>query len=522
MRQFRPVQSSADAIVKTLESAPAEGLDPRDYDLAGLQALLESLKASPDPEKKGEFDLHLTYSLVRYVSQLCFGRVDPKLINPDWPETGRNCDVDQIVFDALEQNTVENLAEQLSPKIPEYQGLKAVLQHYRDIAAKGGWQPVPVDVSKKRGARGRTGVQANSAVLTAYLTRTGDLTGPDNGPDTSPDSARAVSADALNDAMSRFQSRHGLQPHEMLDEKSVRAMNVSVEQRIEQIEINMDRMRWIAHRLEPRHILVNIPGFHLTVHDGGQTALQMRAIVGSTENPTPVLDDEIEYVVFSPYWNIPLSIAMNEFRPKVKKDPNYLRREEIEVVRGSGEKAQVVDSAKVDWDKVEGSEYQLRQKPGTTNALGLVKFIFPNSYNVYLHDTPSDNLFDRLTRTLSHGCVRLERPADLAAYVLQDQPEWTPERIEMAMHAGKEQHVPLKMKLPIHLVYWTAWADAEGNAQFREDVYGNDRKHRELVTPAVTAKLPATHPPGIDMDEVRTRVVPDSTGLHGKRSLSEK
>ena len=303
VRQFRPVQSSADAIVKTLENAPAEGLDPRDYDLAGLHALLDSLKASPDPEKKQELDLHLTYSLVRYVSQLCFGRIDPKVINPDWPETGRNCDVDQIVFDALEQNTVENLAEQLSPKIPEYQGLKAVLQHYRDIAAKGGWQPVPVDVSKKRGVRG---LQENSAVLTAYLTQTGDLTSPDHGPDTSPDNARAVSAEALKDAMSRFQSRNGLQPNEKLDEKSVRAMNVSVEQRIEQIEINMDRMRWIAHRLEPRHILVNIPGFHLTVHDGGQTPLQMRAIVGSTENPTPVLDDEIEYVVFSPYWNIPL------------------------------------------------------------------------------------------------------------------------------------------------------------------------------------------------------------------------
>jgi murein L,D-transpeptidase YcbB/YkuD len=518
LRQFRPVQSSADAIVKTLESAPAEGLDPLDYDLAGLHALLDSLKALPGPEKKREFDLHLTYSLVRYVSQLCFGRIDPKLINANWPETGRNCDVDQIVFDALQQNTVENLAEQLSPRIPEYQGLKAVLQRYREIAASGGWQPLPVDVSRKRGARGRTAVQTNSALLTANLAATGDLTTSD----TTSDNRREVSDEEPNDAMSRFQSRHGLQPHEMLDEKSVRAMNVSVEQRIEQIEINMDRMRWITHRLEPRHILVNIPGFQLSVHDGGQTALQMRAIVGSVENPTPVLDDEIEDVVFSPYWNIPLSIAMNEFRPKVKKDPDYLRRQEIEVVRGSGEKAQVVESAKVDWDKVEGSEYQLRQKPGTTNALGLVKFIFPNSYNVYLHDTPSDNLFDRLTRTLSHGCVRIERPTDLAAYVLQDQPEWTREKIEMAMHAGKEQHVPLKMKLPIHLVYWTAWADAEGKAQFREDVYGYDRKHRELVAPAVTAQLPAANPPGIHMDEVRTRVIPDSSGLHGKRSLPEK
>jgi murein L,D-transpeptidase YcbB/YkuD len=371
-----------------------------------------------------------------------------------------------------------------------------------------------VEVSKKRGARGRTRVQTHSSLLTDNLIRTGDLISSGN--------QAPVSEEALTEAMSRFQSRHGLEPNEMLDEKSVRAMNVPVEERIEQIEINMDRMRWIAHRLEPRHVLVNIPGFQLTVHDNGQVPLQMRAIVGSTENPSPVLDDEIEYLVFSPYWNIPLSIAVEEFLPKVKKDPNYLRQQQIEVVRGAGEKAQVVNPAKVDWDKVEGSEYQLRQKPGTTNALGLVKFIFPNRYNVYLHDTPSDNLFDRLTRTLSHGCVRLERPADLAAYVLQDQPDWTLERIEMAMHSGKEQHVPLKTKLPIHLVYWTAWSDAEGNAQFREDVYGYDQKHRERVAQAVTAQLPATDPSGVDVNEVRSRVVPDAAGLHGQRSFPEK
>jgi murein L,D-transpeptidase YcbB/YkuD len=510
LRQFQPVLSSTDVVLQALQNASADGLNPEDFDVGGLQTLRDSLKSSPDSAKENELDLHLTYSLVRYVSQLCFGRIDPRMINPEWPETGRNCDVDQIVFDALQKNTVENLSEQLSPGIPEYQGLKKTLQRYRDIAAQGGWQTVQGEVSKERGSRG----VPDGALLAATLEGTGDL-------ETSVGNETPSRA-AVREALARFQARHGLESKKALDAKTLAAMNVPIEQRIEQIEINMDRMRWIAHRLEPKHVLVNVPGFQLSVHDGDQIPLQMRAIVGSMENPTPIMDDQIEYVVFSPYWNIPISIAVKEFLPKIKRDRNYLRSQELEVVRTSGGKAQVVEPSKVAWDKVEDAEYQLRQKPGTKNALGLVKFMFPNSYNVYLHDTPSGNLFDRLTRSLSHGCVRIEHPADLAAYVLQDQPEWTPERIEEAMHAEKEQNVPLKTKLPIHVVYWTAWADAEGNAQFREDVYGFDQKHRELVSKTVNASSPSANPSGVNMHKVGRRVVAHAAALDGQSRLPEK
>jgi murein L,D-transpeptidase YcbB/YkuD len=441
-----------------------------------LRTLRNDLETSKDPQALSQFDIRLTNSLVRYVSQLCFGRIAPQQVHPDWPATKKECAVPQLVHEAIQKNTVGDLANALSPTMPEYQALKATLKEYQDLAAKGEGQPV---------------------------------------------------AGELAEEVSQFQAQHGLEPDGILNEKTLAAMNVPVEQRIEQIEINMDRLRWKADILEPHHIRVNIPAFHLSVHDGDKIPLEMRVIVGTGDNRTPILDDKIEYLVFSPYWNIPLSIASKELLPKIQKDRNYLKKENIEVVRAAGDGVRVVDPSDIDWKNSDGTEYQLRQKPGVSNSLGLVKFIFPNRHNVYLHDTPADNLFDRLTRTLSHGCVRVESPIALANYVLKDQPEWTPERIEKAMQAGKETRVSLKTPLPVHIHYWTAWTDAAGKAQFREDVYGHDEKHRELTSPArpaklVNAALPAPDSTDIDVNKVGTRVVPDAAGLHGKRSVSNE
>ncbi|HET9220716.1 MAG TPA: L,D-transpeptidase family protein [Terriglobia bacterium] len=507
LRQFQPVAPSADAALQTLENAASEGLHPEDFGVTELRMKRDALQASADSEQRNDFDRRLTYALVRYVSQLCFGRVNPRDVNTEWPAGEKQCDVSRIVHDALQMNTVENLSDQLSPKIPEYSGLKAQLKRYRDIVDGGVWQSLEPGAVKAATADARS-------VLAANLVATGDLQQPNTG--------ESPSAKAVIEALRSFQERHGIEPDGRLGKQTIAAMNVPVPQRIEQIEINMDRMRWIGDSLEPRHLRVNIPGFQLSVHDAGRVPLQMRAIVGSKEDPTPVLKSAIAYLVFSPYWNIPLSIATEELLPKIRKNPQYLRRENIEVVRGSGEKAQVIDPGKIDWEKSsDNPDYYLRQKPGAKNALGLVKFIFPNPYNVYLHDTPSDNLFGRLTRTLSHGCVRVEKPADLAAYLLQDQPEWTPERIEEAMHAEKETKVSLKTQLPVHLLYWTAWTDAEGHIHFRDDVYGYDEKQRQL-TGAGRGALPAAHAPDIDVNEIGTGIVPNSTGLHGKSGLPQQ
>lgn len=498
---------SADAALQALENASLEGLHPEDFAVTELRTMRDALQASADPEASNEFDRRLTYALVRYVSQLCFGRVSPRDVSPEWPATEKQCDVSRIVHDALQANTVEGLPEQLSPKLPEYLGLRKQLKRYRDIAAAGGWQALEP-------AAGKATTAAANSVLIGNLVAMGDLQEPNAGEN--------VPAKTINQALRSFQMRHGIAPDGRLGKQTIAVMNIPVEQRIEQIEINMDRMRWIGDSLEPRHLRVNIPGFQLSVHDADQVPLQMRAIVGSKDDPTPVLDSAIGYLVFSPYWNIPLSIATEELLPKIKKDPRYLQRENMEVVRGSGEKLQVIDPSKINWEKSsENPDYHLRQKPGAKNALGLVKFIFSNPYDVYLHDTPSDNLFDRLTRTLSHGCVRVEKPSDLAAYLLQDQPEWTPDRIEEAMHAEKEKKVPLKNPLPIHLLYWTAWTDTEGNVHFREDVYGYDEKQRQL-TSTDSGALPAAHAPDIDVDEIGAGIIPHPAGLHGKGGLSQQ
>jgi L,D-transpeptidase YcbB len=516
VRQFRPaffgndrIHPNVDVVLQTLSNSTVEGLKADDFGLAELQNRRASLETA-DAAARNEFELQMTYGLARYVSQLCFGRVDPRGIDPEWPATQKVCDIPHLVNEALDQNTVAMLADQLAPRVPEYQALKTALQQYRDIAARGGWQPLPKESGKKRS---KNAAPADATLLSQNLMILGDLE-PTSNDQPVPDADR-------KEAITRFQSRHGLEATGVLNEKTVRAMNVPVEERIAQIETNLDRMRWIGDRLEPQHIRVNIPGFHLSVHDGDQVPLEMRVIVGSTENRTPVLDGNIEYLVFSPYWNIPVSIATKELLPKIKKDPNFLRKEGMEIVRVSGKGAQPVDPSRIDWDSI-GDGYQIRQRPGASNALGLVKFIFPNPYNVYLHDTPADNLFDRLTRTLSHGCVRVEKPTALAAYLLKDQPEWTEEQIDAAMHAEKEKHVPLKTKMPIHLFYWTAWADSDGKVQFREDVYGYDKLHLGSVSSPIQAQLPGSNPSDVDVNKIGLGVVADAPRLQGESSLSKK
>jgi len=291
--------------------------------------------------------------------------------------------------------------------------------------------------------------------------------------------------------------------------KDYRAMNPPPQDRIEKIEINMDRLRWVDDDLESRYVRINVPAFELTVHDGNEVPLQSRVIVGANDKRTPIISGEMQRIVFSPYWNIPLSIATKEMLPKIKKDPRYLERQHMEVVRMSHGKAETIDPSKVDWDKQSDDDfdYQLRQLPGASNALGLVKFIFPNPFNIYLHDTNADNLFDKLTRSLSHGCIRVEKAPELAAYVLQDQQEWPPERIDMAMHSGEEKWVNLKTKLPVHIVYWTAWVKPDEDVQFSEDVYGYDAKHKALTSPASNAT-------NVHVHEIRSGVVAHSAGLH--------
>ena len=247
---------------------------------------------------------------------------------------------------------------------------------------------------------------------------------------------------------------------------------------VEKIRMNLERWRWMPRDLGDRYVLINVPGYMLQVMEGDDAVVAMRVVVGKPDTPTPLFSDEMTYIVFSPYWNIPDNILRDETMPRVVKDPDFLQRNNMEVIGTSG----AVDPSSVDWSDDEAtSGLRFRQRPGPGNALGFVKFIFPNHFSIYLHDTPSRRLFSREHRTLSHGCIRIENPVGLAEYVLRDQPQWTAARISAAMHSGQERAVTLSTKLPVHIGYWTAWVQPDGSVSFTDDPYGLDPVHARLM-----------------------------------------
>jgi murein L,D-transpeptidase YcbB/YkuD len=250
----------------------------------------------------------------------------------------------------------------------------------------------------------------------------------------------------------------------------------------DQIRMNMERWRWVPRDLGDRYILVNVPAYVLQVMERDRPVLSMRVIVGDPEHQTPLFSDEMTYIVFSPYWNIPPDILREETLPRVARDPDFLRRNNIEVVGTAGQ-GDVVDPESIDWsDESATRNLRFRQRPGDDNALGLVKFVFPNHFSVYLHDTPNDRLFFKEKRCLSHGCIRIEDPIAMAKYVTRDQPEWTEPRIRDAMSAGREQTVKLKTPIPVHIGYWTAWVEPDGRTVTdTDDPYKIDPAHAQLL-----------------------------------------
>jgi murein L,D-transpeptidase YcbB/YkuD len=287
----------------------------------------------------------------------------------------------------------------------------------------------------------------------------------------------------LQEAVKRFQRRHRLEPDAVVGASAIAQMNVPVQERVRQLEQNLERWRALPRDLGDRYILVNIPEYRLEVWDGDRVPLTMRVVVGKKDTPTPIFSDAMTYVVFAPYWNVPADIVKKETLPSVMRDPAFLERTNMEVLDRRGN---TIDPSTADLS--DGGGYRFRQRPGTSNSLGLVKFIFPNEFNVYLHDTPAESLFSRARRSFSHGCVRLAEPEKLAQYVLGDQPQWTADRIDQAMHSGQERTVKLARPIPVYLGYWTARVSADGLLQFSDDVYGIDARQARARATGTMAK----------------------------------
>ena len=324
-----------------------------------------------------------------------------------------------------------------------YSALKDQLGRYVDIAKKGGWPEI--STTKKIFKKGMS--LPEIAVIKKRLQISGDLPGNDTS---------SVFNDTLEVGVKNFQERHGYKTTGKISDSLIKEMNVPVSKRVEQILMNMDRMRWLASQPKGNLIVVNIPEFVLHLYEGKQKVFDIDVVVGKEGHNTMMFNGDLNQVVFCPYWNVPPSIVRKEILPEMDKHPNYLARQDMEI---TGE---------------ENGLPVIRQRPGEKNALGRVKFLFPNSFNIYLHDTPVKSLFEKDKRAYSHGCIRLKEPEKLANYVLRNQPEWTPDKIEEAMNAGDQKFVKVKDPIPVVITYYTAWVDEKGQLNFRDDIYGHD------------------------------------------------
>ncbi|PEN12528.1 peptidoglycan-binding protein [Longibacter salinarum] len=434
--------------------------------------------------------MHAAY---RYAAHLGWGRVSPGEVTPLWDAPTRKRD-EQVFFRVLERTgDLDAALSTVQPSAAPYDSLLSALQRYQQFEQNGGWPTIPEGPTLKAGQ-----LDARVPVVRERLAITGDLPIPVDSvrarvASAPPFSQRNVTAPADTGATStaetvyrfdddlwaavlRFQRRHGLATDGAIGPTTRAAMNVSADQRVRQIGINLERWRWMPDNLGSRYVVVNIAGFSLNVIEDGRSVLSMRVITGRPFRQTPVFSDEISYLVFNPYWHIPQSLAVQDKLPMIRRDPGYLARQRIQVFRGWGADAARVDPAMIDWSTTSASNfpYRLRQDPGPWNALGRVKFMFPNPYSVYLHDTPERGLFEQAERTFSSGCIRVAKPAELAVYLLADHPDWTPERIRTAMQDGTtEQAVVLNERVLVHLQYWTTWTE-NGDVHFRNDVYGRD------------------------------------------------
>jgi len=323
--------------------------------------------------------------------------------------------------------------------------------------------------------------------LANRLLDTGDVQPPARG--------AAIGPRELLSGLKHFQRRHGLTETGKLDPATLAAMNVSVQDRVHQIEINLERWRWLPQDLGRRYILVNVPAFELNGFEDDKLAITMPVVVGKEFKPTPLFSDRMTYIVLNPSWNLPDSIVKEEVLPRLQTDPDYLTRNEIEVLPPEGNEA--VDASSIEWMSVDSDnlEYRFRQKPGDENSLGRIKFMFPNQFDVYLHDTPNEQLFKRTKRDFSHGCVRVSRPVDLAEWILKDSPDWTREKlaekitdnVEQTGEDLTEETIKIPRPLPVYILYWTAWVQDDKTVSFRDDLYDEDKRLLRAM-PAQVAK----------------------------------
>jgi L,D-transpeptidase YcbB len=458
-----------------LVAAQDHGLDPADYDAAWLEREFSAVAAGERaPGRIARADVALTVSVFRLMSDLHRGRVSPAQAGFKFSGGEKPLELAALLRNALAQGDPSIAVGAAEPSLTLYQRLEAALRLYRALAA----DPLPALPDLPKGVRKVEpgGRYAGVAAIAERLRRVGDL----------PESAAAPAGDryegALVEAVRAFQDRHGLKPDGVLGRETLAALATPFAVRMRQIELSLERVRWLPELPAGPLIAVNIPSFKLwafaDAHDDRAAQLSMPVIVGRavSARETPVFIGEMRYIEFSPYWNVPPAILRSETVPRLERDPGYWEREEIEAVSVDGKGAPITTFDAATLAGLKSGALRVRQRPGAKNALGGVKFVLPNTMDIYLHSTPAQQLFAETRRDFSHGCIRVADPPALAVFVLRDQPEWTRARVEAAMAAGKTSTAVLKQSIPVVLFYTTAIVDSDGLVVFQSDIYGYDRK----------------------------------------------
>jgi murein L,D-transpeptidase YcbB/YkuD len=449
---------AAQAVINLIAEAEREGLVPESYNLAALV----SRERASDAATLSELDVMLSEAVLRYARDMNHGRVAPEQFDRDWKIQERREDDLTVLRTIATAPDPAAVLRALAPPHESYGRLRELLAEYREVAQAGGWPSIPVGPVVKPGA-------ADERIPTVRLRLmiSGDLPISDSE-DQSLD-------DSVSYALKRFQQRHGIPDDGSLGTRTVAALNVPADARVRQIIANMERWRFLPRQFEATRIMVNIPEAQFDLFEAGQPVLSMRTVVGAPDTPTPVMRSGVNSITVNPTWTLPTSIVNREVLPRLKKDPGYLVAQNIRILDAYPEDSPEAQGIGIDWNRYRRLPFSLRQMPGDNNALGRLKFNMPNPDDIYLHDTPSRQFFSRASRSLSHGCVRLEQPMRLAEYLL-GKDGWSSERLANLTADGTTQIIMLRRPIPVYLLYWTTWIANDGSIQFRDDVYGRDSK----------------------------------------------
>jgi len=461
-RNYKPIwvrdsgpKSKAYEVIQVFKTAGEMGINPGNYRVAEI----EKRMSATTPRQLAELELLISRAFIDFGRDVNRGLILPASVNSENAIVPREIGPLTLIDGAEGADSIAKFVNSIEPSTPEYQRLKYTLANYRDMATNGGWPTLPKGAVLKPDAQ-----DPRIPTLRKRLHVTGDLESSGVTDSNSYDAALVV-------AVKNFQERHGLTPDGIIAQTTLDELNVPVADRIRQIEVNLERRRWMDDNLGKYYVFVNVADQEMKVVRDGETIHTARLVVGKPFTRTPVFSETMKYIVLNPTWSVPPSIASNEYLPKLKKDPGYLKKQGIRIFSASG--AGEVDPYAVNWSSLGRMPYSLRQDSGAKNALGQVKFMFPNKFNIYLHDTPSKSLFDKDLRIFSHGCMRVQNPLDLAALLLADQ-GWTRQKINDVIAAGKERVVNLAKPIPVHVTYLTAWVNKDGAVNFRRDVYKRD------------------------------------------------